>query len=130
MSDTLDLDELERLLAEATPGEWRWWTSNSFRRLSSDATGRDGDVLRGVVYRDGQPGVEVSDSDAALIVALRNAAPALLAMARRAQGVEELREALRYLVWLAETAESHGKLRTFPQATQIIQAGLAALKGG
>lgn len=25
-----------------TPGPWEWWTSNSFRRLSSKATGKDG----------------------------------------------------------------------------------------
>ena len=35
-----------------TPGPWRWWTSNSFRRLSSDATGKDGDVLYACVCPD------------------------------------------------------------------------------
>jgi len=28
-----------------TPGPWEWWTSNSFLRLSSKATGKDGDVI-------------------------------------------------------------------------------------
>ena len=41
-----------------TPGPWEWWTSNSFRRLSSAVTRRDGDVLCAVVQRsDGHPDV-------------------------------------------------------------------------
>lgn len=123
MSDTLDLDELERLLAEATPGPWLLWRDIHCWRIDQHETAEPG-----TLYVCDLP--DCSREDGTLMVTLVNAAPALLAMARRAQGVEELREALRYLVWLAETAESHGKLRTFPQATQIIQAGLAALKGG
>lgn len=39
-----------------TPGPWRLWTSNSFRRISSDASGADGDVLHAVVQcSDGHP---------------------------------------------------------------------------
>ena len=30
------LAELERLEREATPGPWRWWTSNSHTRLGTD----------------------------------------------------------------------------------------------
>ena len=43
----------EALQAGPTPGPWSWWTSCSFRRLSSEATRRDGDVLHAVVHRDG-----------------------------------------------------------------------------
>ena len=43
-----------------TPGPWEWWTSNSFRRLSSKATGKDGDVLYATVQpSDGHPDVEL-----------------------------------------------------------------------
>jgi hypothetical protein len=43
-----------------TPGPWKWWTSCSFRRLSSEATGRDGDVLHAVTQRsDGHPDVHL-----------------------------------------------------------------------
>ena len=66
-----------------TPGPWRWWTSCSFNRLSSDATGKDGDVLRGVKYSDGVCGVEGCEADMRLIAA----APNLLAFA---QAVVEL----------------------------------------
>ena len=58
-----------------TPGPWKWWTSCSFNRLSSDATGKDGDVLHGVKYRDGVCGIEGREEDMRLIAA----APDLLA---------------------------------------------------
>lgn len=77
----LDLATLRRLLAEATPGPWRWWTSCSYRRLSSDATGRDGDVLHGAAQSDGVVDIVGSEADRDLIVALVNAAPALLDLA-------------------------------------------------
>jgi len=45
-------------MSKHTPGPWMWWTSCSFRRLSSQVTGRDGDVLHAVVQRsDGHPDV-------------------------------------------------------------------------
>jgi hypothetical protein len=62
----------------ATPGPWTWWTSNSIRRLSSDPSGKDGDVLHAFVARDGVPDVTVSEDDAALIAAAVNALPVLL----------------------------------------------------
>lgn len=49
-----------------TAGPWRWWTSNSVRRLSSDATGKDGDVLE-AQHSSGLASVRVSDVDASLI---------------------------------------------------------------
>lgn len=36
-----------------TPGPWKWWTSNSFLRLSSQATGKDGGVIDFYVMKDG-----------------------------------------------------------------------------
>ena len=54
----------------ATPGPWEWWTSNSFRRLSSPKG--DGDVLHG--YRDPRDGVVDivgKDVDKNLIVNMR-----------------------------------------------------------
>jgi hypothetical protein len=62
-----------------TPGPWAWWTSNSFRRLSSQATRRDGDVLHGTVQSDGHADVVLPNGGAegpdALLLA---AAPDLL----------------------------------------------------
>lgn len=67
--------------ASHTPGPWKIWTSCSFRRISSEATGNDGDVLHAVVQRsDGHPDLcfpngGFTGPDALLIVA----APELLA---------------------------------------------------
>lgn len=71
---TTDTEELRRLAEAATPGPWTWWTSCSFRRLSSDASGKDGDVLHAVKYKDGVCGIEGSESDMAFIAAANPAA--------------------------------------------------------
>lgn len=57
-----------------TPGPWEWWASNSFLRLSSKATGKDGGVIDSAVMRDGHPTLLVKKEDMALIAA----APELL----------------------------------------------------
>lgn len=57
-----------------TPGPWEWWTSNSFLRLSSKATGKDGGVIDSTVMRDGHPTLIVKKEDMTLIAA----APELL----------------------------------------------------
>lgn len=46
-----ELEELARIAAAATPGPWRWWTSNSRLRLSSDVDRRDGGVVDADVNR-------------------------------------------------------------------------------
>lgn len=57
-----------------TPGPWEWWTSNSFLRLSSKATGKDGDVIDSFKMSDGQTSLSVRVDDMHLIAA----APELL----------------------------------------------------
>lgn len=90
MSDTLD--KLEAVARAATPGPWRWWTSNSVRRLSSDATGKDGDVLYAFMhpsrtYADiGFPNGGDEGPDAAHIAAFNpKTARALVKVARAAK---------------------------------------------
>lgn len=59
--------------AGSTPGPWRWWTSNSWRRLSSDHPDhpRDGGVLCPTVSRsDGHPDCIVTEADMAMIAAV------------------------------------------------------------
>lgn len=58
-----------------TPGPWEWWTSNSFLRLSSKATGKDGDVIDSFKMSDGHTSLSVKHEDMALIAS----APDLLA---------------------------------------------------
>jgi|AGFS01.1.fsa_nt_gi hypothetical protein len=52
-----------------TPGPWMWWTSNSFLRLSSQATGKDGDVIDSFKMSDGATSVSVKVPDMHLIAA-------------------------------------------------------------
>ena len=61
---------LREAAERATPGKWRWWTSNSVRRLSSDATGKDGDVLCAeMVSTPRYADIRVSDANMAYIAA-------------------------------------------------------------
>ena len=89
---------LRALLKWATPLPWRWWTSNSLRRLSSDKTGKDGDVGHAIITHDRLPDIVISEDDQAYSEAACNALPALLdaidAVERRADvtlGVAEER---------------------------------------
>lgn len=77
-------DELEKLLAEATPGPWVWQTGSSWTRLGTE-TGRltDGSVICPFVnHHDQHPDLSVRACDADLIVFLRNNAPAFLKVLR------------------------------------------------
>lgn len=57
-----------------TPYPWRWFTSNSHNRLSSEVTGKDGDVIHAFKASDGMVCVNVNQRDMAVIAA----APELL----------------------------------------------------
>lgn len=95
-ADRLSSEELRGLIAMATKGPWRWWTSCSFLRLSSDATGKDGDVAYATAYRDGHPGIECKEEDRALIAMAPDLAAEVLesrdALARKDEEIAKLRE--------------------------------------
>ena len=87
-----------------TPGPWKWWTSNSFLRLSSEVDGKDGGVICPTVSRsDGHPDLIVKREDMALIAA----APELL-------------EALRELSFLYEHDEGCRDLTEYKRAKAAI----------
>lgn len=78
------LDKLRATVEAMTAAPWELWTSNSFRRVTGP-NGRDGGVLSGTVQRhDGHPDLAATPIDLSGIVALRNAAPALLEVIRLA----------------------------------------------
>ena len=59
---------------KVTPGPWRWWTSCSWRRLSSVATGKEGDVACPYVSKtDGHPDLNISEADMQFIECAVNA---------------------------------------------------------
>ena len=63
---------------KGTPGPWEWWTSNSFLRLSSRTTGKDGGVIDSFKMSDGQTSLSVKPEDMALIAAAPELLDALL----------------------------------------------------
>lgn len=64
MTDISELVQKIKTAAEkATPGKWTWWTSNSFLRLSSDATAKDGGVIDSYRMTDGHTSLRVSKAD-------------------------------------------------------------------
>lgn len=79
-----ELEELERLNREATPGPWEWWTSNSMRRLTGPS-GQAGGVAHAFVAHDRVPDIAIRDEDMRLIAELRNNATALLESASFAE---------------------------------------------
>ena len=73
-----DIAEALRLDREATRGPWRWWTSNSHRRLrAAGAVTRD--VAFGTKQRDGVDDIVISEEDMALIECYRTLLPRLAA---------------------------------------------------
>lgn len=95
MSDD-PVTEARALLAAATPGPWRWWTSNSFRRLSTDADGKDGGVAYATVHPiDRHPDIVIREPDMALIAAAPRLLAALVERCERAEAdVHRLRDVL------------------------------------
>lgn len=81
------IDHATAVTSPATPGPWLWWTSCSYRRLSSVPSGADGDVLHGVVQRhDNHPDVHCSEADRAFIAESRMLVPGLVDLALRESG--------------------------------------------
>lgn len=96
------ITRLQQIVAKATPLPWCWWTSNSYYRLSSTPTGKDGDVLHAFRAKDGLCCVAVKEDDAKLIEAAVNHLPMLLSMAKDAADTRkeaiDLRVALTVLL--------------------------------
>ena len=95
---TLDLDALEKLEQEATAGSWR---VSPHATHYVDTTGERSDTVCKCYQDSPKRGEPVPD--AALIAALRNAAPALIARARRA---DELEAEVKSLLELVERHEA------------------------
>jgi len=116
----LDLSLIKTALAHMTKGPWRWWTSNSFRRLSSDPSGKDGDVAYGCVHSDGHPDIAISEENMEGIVVMRNHGEALVAE------IEKLREALKSILEVSRDRELFVMMgpRGFQRAEQIAKKAL------
>jgi hypothetical protein len=93
---TKEQRERDRAICERveTPLPWRWWTSCSHQRLSSDVTGKDGDVAYGHTHKDGCGDIAIRECDMAHVENAVNRLPAYIAdaeeMERRIERVERL----------------------------------------
>ena len=82
---TPNLDWLRRMLEEATPGPWKWWSSNSHFRLGTDEA--DGNVLSGAIsFYDQHPTIDGREEDRLLISESRNMLPEVLDYVEALQG--------------------------------------------
>lgn len=120
-----ELAALSELEARATPGPWTLEVrSRVDGKTERSVWNLDCTPLRGLiayVYSSGQY-VERADADAALIAALRNAAPALLSEVSRFQArVRELEGALRHLIGCWDTeVPSHTLYAGFDNARTVL----------
>jgi hypothetical protein len=125
----MKIDELERLLAEATQGTWG--------AEEEEATGRGKKwhmvaVWYGpVVCRTGTTDMPRAAEDAALIAAARNALPALLRVARAAQKWHAAQR--EYEAWHEDesrpASDGDGIVEEMDAAHAALSAALAALEG-
>lgn len=116
----VDLDELERLEREATPGPWEW------NGIAIEA-GRTDVLAPGESNSFGYGTIHIAEEDQNLIAALRNAAPSLFAELRtlRARVAELERDARIGAVVRAEVADTN----TYGHAPALVLAARAAGAG-
>lgn len=127
---TLTDEEIEEIKARAeaaTPGPWKWWTSNSWNRLKRDDCGVTQNVAEPFVSRsDNHPGLSINEEDMAFIAHARTDIPALLsaleAEKKRADEAEALAERLK-----REAAQHAQEART---ANATIAEAYQAVTGG
>ena len=92
--------------AAATRGPWKWWTSNSHRRLTA-GDGQDGGVAYGTEHRDGCGDIVISESDMAFTESAREDVPDMLAkieaLWNEANHLADDRDRLRFIANAART---------------------------
>lgn len=98
-----ELDELERLLAKATPGPWDAHDyaeggagDRRYQIQEQSGAHRRGDKAAAVLgyFEDEQVPTPEARANARLVAAMRSALPALIAIARSAEGLAESLEAM------------------------------------
>ena len=77
------LAEIRARAEKATPGPWKWHTSNSWRRLKRDDRGISQSVSEPFVARDGHPDLDINEPDMQFIAHARTDIPFLLAEIER-----------------------------------------------
>jgi hypothetical protein len=101
-----------------TPGPWKWWTSNSWRRLRHEEGRLTRDVLMPDVCRDGQPDICVTEADMALIAAAPDLLSAAIKLDRMALVIES-----------AVRRANDGNYHAVLSALKAIEAAIAKAEG-
>lgn len=126
---TDNLEELERLLVKATPGPWESIAEVGVENFANSIYAPAGDWDGLLLARVDQNG---STENAALIVALRNAAPSLIATAREVEGlraeVARLTEACDLWAWLG--TNKNIELRHSRWDDEVFQWEVYSVNGG
>ena len=126
-------DKHRSILAAATPLPWRWWTSNSMRRLSSDPTGKDGDVAHAFVAADGVPDIAIHEADMMAIETGVNAIGRYIADAeeteRRIAEVERLADEAAAEALKAAGGRARATAWAWKQRENTLRFALRILRG-
>lgn len=110
-----ELEVLERADAAALPPPWQWWTSNSHNRLGTP--NKADAVAYGYTSRDGVGNIAINELDMAVLVAARNALPALI---RAAREQNELLAALHEFVGTPSAFDGNELLRVRNNARTLL----------
>lgn len=78
-------EEIETLLKRIPPPPWKWWTSNSWKRLKSGDDGHPVNVLEPYVARDGHQDLNINPSVMEFLQKAPEWVKALLAEVKRAE---------------------------------------------
>jgi hypothetical protein len=104
-------DLIARIPEGFTAGPWKWWTSNSWRRLKRDDPRSTRGVAEPYVCKDGHPDLSISQEDMALIALAPELAAAVRAQAARIAEleaallrIEEVQPVRNRLPWTHERA--------------------------
>jgi hypothetical protein len=115
---TLNLDELEALLAKATPGPWH----AEPKRLV--VNGQQGPIMSYLAGNAAKPeGMKVSlaserVADHQFVAALHNAAPTLIEAARREEKLREVAKAVVWFDWSSNDADAVMSIRKLEKALE------------
>lgn len=90
----------------ATPGPWKWWTSNSWNRLKRDDLGVTQNVAEPFVNQyDRHPDLSINKADMNFIAHARTDIPALLSALEAAQSANRPRD--DYQVFCSDCGRAH-----------------------
>lgn len=127
----MNADELKKLAENATPGQWEWWTSNSWRRLKANVLGKTNVVIEPYVCSDGHPNCCIAEKDMDYIAAA-NPAAILEIIAQRdvmMKALKELRRGYEHHACWCEMAISNPMVSAHSPGCIAAREAIARVEG-